>query len=44
MQEASQVELVVTDPPANQCRRCKRRGFDPWTAKIRLEKEMAAHS
>ena len=26
-----------------QCRKCKRRGFDPWIGKI-LEKGMAAHS
>ena len=27
------VVLEVKDPPA-QCRRCKRRGFDPWVRKI----------
>ena len=29
---------------ACQCRRCKRRGFDPWVGKILLEKGMATHS
>jgi len=27
-----------------QCRRCKRRGFNPWVGKIPLEEEMATHS
>jgi len=27
--------------PTCQCRRWKRRGFDPWVGKIPLEKEMA---
>ena len=44
MQEASQAALVAKDPPANQCRRCKRWGFDPWAAEIPLEKELATHS
>ena len=36
--------LAVKNPPTNQCGRCKRQGFDPWIAKIPLEKEMAARS
>ena len=31
------------EPPC-QCRRHKRRGFDPWVRKIPLEKEMTTHS
>ena len=27
-----------------RCRRCQRRGFDPWIRKIPLEEEMATHS
>ena len=30
---ASQVALLVKEPTC-QCRRCKRRGFDPWVGKI----------
>ena len=30
--------------PACQCRRHKRRGFDPYVGKIPLEDEMATHS
>ena len=30
---ASQVALVVKEPTC-QCRRCKRRGFNPWVGKI----------
>ena len=30
--------------PACQCRRRKRRGFDPWVGKIPLEKGMATHT
>ena len=29
---------------ACQCRRCKRRRFNPWVREIPLEEEMAAHS
>jgi len=30
--------------PTFQCRRCNRRGFDPWVRKDPLEKEMATPS
>ena len=30
--------------PTCQCRRHKRRGFDPWVKKIPLEEGMATHS
>ena len=29
--------------PACHCRRCKRRGFDPWVEKMPLEEEIAKH-
>ena len=32
------------EEPACQCRRCRRRGFDPWARKIPLEEGMATHS
>ena len=34
--------LVVKNP--HQCRRHKRRGFDPWAEEDPLEKEIATHS
>ena len=40
---ASQVALVVKDPPAN-AGDIKGRVFNPWIGKIPLEKEMATHS
>ena len=30
--------------PACRCRRCERRGFDPWGQEDPLEKEVAIHS
>ena len=39
---ASQVALVVKNPPANASR-CKRRRFNPWVEKI-LEESMMIHS
>ena len=30
---ASRVALVVKNPPACRCRKCKRSGFDPWVGK-----------
>ena len=30
--------------PTCQCKRHKRRGFDPWVGKIPLEEGMTAHS
>ena len=30
--------------PACQCKRCKRRGLDPWVGKIPLEKEMVTYA
>ena len=33
----------VVKEPTCQCRRCRRRGFDPWVGKMSLEKEMATH-
>ena len=34
IQPTEQVVLVVKNPPANQCRRCKGCWFDPWVRKI----------
>ena len=42
-QEASPVAQVVKNLPA-KCRRCRRRGFNPWVRTTCLEKDMAACS
>ena len=43
MVDSIQVVLVVKES-ACQCRRSKRRGFDPWVRKIPLEEHMATQS
>ena len=40
---ASQVELVVKNPPTN-AGDSKRHGFNPWVGKIPLEEGLATHS
>ena len=34
MGQASQVVLVIKNPPTYQCRRSKRHEFNPWIRKI----------
>ena len=36
--------VTIGKEPTCQCRRCKRRGFDPWVREDLLEEDTATHS